>query len=157
MGVYAQNTEVTPEKSRAEIERTLERYGATSFMYGWDGPKAVIAFNIASRHIKFILTLPDRADPEFTEYQRGFSTYKRSDTEARSRWEKACRQKWRALSLVIKAKLEAVDADITTVEQEFLAHIVMPNGKTVGESIRPQIQEAYDTGKMPRLLGTSLD
>lgn len=41
---YAQNTEVSVEKSRAEIERTLQRYGATKFMYGSDTNRAVIAF-----------------------------------------------------------------------------------------------------------------
>jgi hypothetical protein len=33
---YAANTEVSAEKSRAEIETVLRRYGATGFMYGWD-------------------------------------------------------------------------------------------------------------------------
>lgn len=156
MGVYAQNTEVTPEKSRAEIERTLGRYGASSFMYGWEDTKAVVGFKIEGRHIRFILDMPDRNDPTFTEYQRGYSTYKRTESEAYSRWEKACRQKWRALALVVKAKLEAVDAGITTVEEEFMAHIVLPNNQTVGQFMAPQIQTAYDSGKMPKLLGTSL-
>ena len=43
---------------------------------------------------------------------------------ARARQEthdQACRQRWRALLLVIKAKLEAVTAGISTVETEFLA------------------------------------
>lgn len=35
MSRYAATTEVTSEKSRAEIERTVSRYGATGFMYGW--------------------------------------------------------------------------------------------------------------------------
>ena len=39
---------------------------------------------------------------------------------AHGRWEQACRQRWRALALVIKAKLEAIDAEISTFEEEFL-------------------------------------
>lgn len=31
---YAENTSVSSEKSRAEIERTLQKYGADQFMYG---------------------------------------------------------------------------------------------------------------------------
>jgi hypothetical protein len=31
---------------------------------------------------------------------------------------------------------------------------LLPNGRTVGEEISPQIAESYQTGKMPPLLGT---
>ena len=53
---------------------------------------------------------------------------------------------------MIKAKLEAVESGISVFEEEFLAHLVMPDGKTVGQSILPQVEAAYQTGKMPSLL-----
>jgi hypothetical protein len=62
------------------------------------------------------------------------------------------RQRWRALALVIKAKLEAVEAGITIFEEEFLAHIVLPDGRTAGEYMVPQIEESYRTKQMPPLL-----
>jgi hypothetical protein len=35
-------------------------------------------------------------------------------------------------------------------EEEFLACIVLPNGKgTVGDWLMPQIDKAYESGKMP--------
>lgn len=34
MSRYAETTSVSSESSRGEIERTLSRYGASSFMYG---------------------------------------------------------------------------------------------------------------------------
>jgi len=34
-GKYAAKTEVPEHQSRTEIERTLTRYGATAFAYGW--------------------------------------------------------------------------------------------------------------------------
>jgi hypothetical protein len=34
MARYASNTDVPSDRSRAEIERTLVRYGADEFMYG---------------------------------------------------------------------------------------------------------------------------
>lgn len=67
-------------------------------------------------------------------------------------WEQGCRQRWRALALVIKAKLEAVESGITTFEEEFLAHIVMPDGMTVGNHVRPTIQAWYSGGQMRPLL-----
>jgi hypothetical protein len=56
------------------------------------------------------------------------------------------------LALVIKAKLEAVDSGITTFEDEFLAHIVMPDGQTVASHIKPGIAAAYESGTMTPLL-----
>lgn len=59
--------------------------------------------------------------------------------QAHQAWEQACRQRWRALSLCIKAKLEAVAAGITTFEHEFLAHFLTGDGRTVGDHIIPQL------------------
>lgn len=57
-----------------------------------------------------------------------------------------------ALKLVIQAKLEAVEAGITTFEDEFLAHLVLPSGETFGEWAAPQLERAYITGAMPSSL-----
>jgi hypothetical protein len=66
--------------------------------------------------------------------------------------EQACRQRWRALALAIKAKLEAVEAGITSFEDEFMAHIVLPDGSTFGRWARPQIAKVYEENTMPSLL-----
>ena len=65
MAHYAENTEVPTDRSRAEIERTLERYGATAFMYGWDMQRAVISFDVAGRRYRIALPLPEKDDPDF--------------------------------------------------------------------------------------------
>lgn len=154
-GRFAENTSVSVESSRAEIERTLQRYGASAFMYGWDGDRAVIQFAAHDRRVKFILGLPDKEDPAISTYTSGtknVQTYRRTDSEIEKRWEQACRQRWRALNLVIKAKLEAVEAGISEFEDEFLAHVVLPDGTTAGEFLRPQVARAYSTGQMPAML-----
>jgi hypothetical protein len=147
---FAEKTEVSSTKSRDEIERTLTRYGATGFMYGWSDGKAVIAFAAKNRHIKFTLPMPDPKAREFTHTPARGNL--RSDAERAAAYEQGVRQRWRALALVIKAKLEAVAAGITVFEDEFMAHIVLPGGETVGEWMRPQIAIAYDKGNMPPLL-----
>jgi hypothetical protein len=76
----------------------------------------------------------------------------RTASSAVEQFEQACRQRWRALALVIKAKLEAVESGITCFEDEFLAHIILPSGQQVGEWLRPQLKLAYDKGSMPALL-----
>ena len=146
---YAESTTVSTEKSRGEIERTLQKYGADQFMYGWDAERAIIGFRMADRQIKFILPMPDKSDKKFTKTPTG---KQRTEATAFKEWEQACRQKWRALSLVIKAKLEAVEAGIAIFEDEFMANIVLPNGSTVGEFMLPQIETAYKNGDMPKML-----
>ena len=152
MGRFAEKTKVSSEKSKMEIERTLIRYGAIEFMYGTRSDCAVIAFKMVERQVRFLLPMPDRNGTEFSEYKRGASTWIRSDEAAAKLYEQAIRQKWRALALVIKAKLEAVESGITEFEDEFLAHIVLPGGQTMGELARPQIALAYETGQVPPLL-----
>lgn len=145
---YARNTQVSAERSRAEIERTLRRYGASTFGYANKEGAAMVEFTIGNRRIRFILPMPSMSDESYTHNSRGRA---RATDAAIKLWEQATRQKWRALALVVKAKLEAVESGITTLEQEFLAHIVIPGGKTVGDVFIPRIQQAYATGKVPAL------
>ena len=58
----------------------------------------------------------------------------------------------RALALAVKAKLEAVEAGIAEFEDEFLAYVVLPSGETVGDTARPAIAKAYQTGTMQALM-----
>jgi len=148
---YAASTKVPLDRSRAEIERTVTRYGATAFGYMSGGTDAAIVFEIANRRVMFRVPLPDRRAREFTHTpERGARRRPEAAEELR---QQAVMQRWRALALVIKAKLEAVAAGITTVEQEFLAHIVLPDGHTtVGTWMAPQLAAAYDAGTMPALL-----
>lgn len=147
---YAASTSVRSDVSRREIERTLKRYGAEAFGYAEDRGRVAIMFRAYGRHIRFLLSLPDPAAREFTHTPS--RRHPRSPETIAEAYEQAIRQRWRALALVIKAKLEAVAAGISVFEDEFMANIVLPDGKTVGEFMRPQIESAYSTGKMPPLL-----
>lgn len=147
---YAENTSVNSEQSRNEIERTIQRYGGSEFGYMNSQTHAFVMFMACDRRVQFALELPDRNSRDFTHTEaRGTE---RSDKGKREAYEKAIRQKWRALALCVKAKLEAVDAGITTFEDEFMAHIVLPNGKTASEFVRPAIAKAYESGDMPPML-----
>ncbi len=149
MAQYAQNTTVDSGKSRAEIERTLERYGATSFAYASEAARAMIAFVKDGRQIRFMLPLPDRSSKEFVLTATG---RRRTESAAREEYERAVRQKWRALALMVKAKLEAVESGIVTFEQEFLAHTVLPNGRTVFEETAPALERSLTEGSVRPLL-----
>lgn len=148
MSRYAASTSVSVANSKAEIERIVERYGASGFMSAWTAEKAVIAFAMAGRQVRFTLDMPDKTERRFTQHSRGA----RSPEAALKEWEQACRQRWRALALVIKAKLEAVESGIAIFEDEFMANIVLPGGRTVSEEVRPAIAQAYETGQVQGLL-----
>ena len=152
MSIYAKGTSVSVEKSRGEIETILARYGASAFAYATNMGKAMIQFQANNRRIMFVLQLPDRAAKIYTHGYAGRGQ-KLPDSEAYDKWEQACRQKWRCLALAIKAKLEAVESGIADFEDEFMAHILMPDGKTISHHMRPKIESAYQTGKMPPMLG----
>lgn len=153
---YAEDTSVPSSKSRDDIENALNRFGASAFGYGWDRattpPAATIMFEINTpdgrRRVRYRLPMPDRNAREFTHTDTGRV---RAVASAEEAYEKAGRARWRALALVIKAKLVAIDTGITTAEKEFLADIVVPDGSTVAEWIAPQLAAAYETNTMPAL------
>jgi hypothetical protein len=147
---YAKDTSVPVERTEAEIKGVIRRYGATSFASFETNLAAMIAFEMQGRRIVFKLPLPDR---EAEEFRLTPSTKKPRSLDARTAaWEQACRSRWRALFLCIKAKLESVEAGIESFEDAFLAHIQMPDGLTVGEHVRPRIAIAYETKSMQPLL-----
>ena len=154
---YAVGTEVPVDRSKVEIERLLTRYGASQFASGWEANRAIIGFRCHDRFVRFVLDLPSQRDDKFVYFPKRKNSYhatKRSDLARLDAYNAELRRLWRALALVIKAKLEAVESGIATFENEFLAHIVLPGGKTVSEQVGPQIEAAYKTGKpMPLLLG----
>lgn len=49
-----------------KAEAGTSRYGATSFVYGWEGQRVALAFTADGRQIRFILPLPDRTERRFT-------------------------------------------------------------------------------------------
>lgn len=138
---------MSSEISRLEIERTLVKYGADNFAYATAAGKAMIGFTMQGRQVKFILPLPKKEEFRLTPTGRD-----RTEKSQYDAWEQACRQRWRALLLVIKAKLEAVECGISCFEQEFMANIVLPDNRTVGEFMLPQITEAYERGTVPSML-----
>jgi hypothetical protein len=145
---YAENTSVSVERSKAEIESLLQRYGADQFISGWNGNDAHIGFRMLNRMVKFEIKLPDKEKFKKTPTGR----YRRDrDLQIKS-WEQACRQRWRSLLLRIKAKLEAIENGDAEFDYEFMANIVLPDRRTIGEFMAPQIKAAYEAGKMPAMI-----
>lgn len=137
---YALKSSVPVDRSQGEVRKILGKYGATGFAYGEQGTTTIVMFEMRKRRMKFVLPMPEQPGTNARQWEI-------------KEYDQLCRTRWRCLVLAIKAKLECVESGITTLEQEFMAHIVLPNGETVGEVMTPQIQIAYEKKKMPALLG----
>ena len=130
--MYAAETIVPVERSRAEIEKILERFGADQFGYAASSTHAQVMFRCHGRTIRFDLPLSVAAG-ERDKAQRD-------------------RAAWRALVLSIKAKCVAVESQIVTFEVEFMPQTVMPDGRTVAQHALPAIEDSYKNRKAQSLL-----
>jgi hypothetical protein len=147
---YAAGTTVPVERSRSEIEKLLVAHGAGEFAYSSRPDRQVIGFELGGRYIRYTMPMPDRSARQFTHTPTG--RQRRSAGEAAAAYEQAVRARWRALLLIIKAKLEAVHAGVSTLESEFLAWTLVPDGRTVGDWLTPELDKVYGGGDLPALM-----
>ena len=121
----------------------LTEYGATGFRCAWEDGRAAITFTAGNRRFRFVLALPGSAGDLLQPRRRGAS--------AKSP-EEISRQCWHKLSLLIRAKLDAVASGIVTFDEEFLAYMILPGGATVFQRAEPAITTAYSTEVRTALL-----
>jgi hypothetical protein len=151
---YAEGTSVTVEKSKAELEGLLRKHGAGQRVFGNDDQngQAFVMFALSGRQYRLEVPLPKIAD--FAKKpKRGWGMVSRTAAEQQKAHEQACRERWRAVVLLVKAKLELVALGVSSIEREFLADLMLPDGRRVHQAIEEDVAETYATGKMPKLLG----
>lgn len=177
---YAENTEVPVERSRAEIERLLKSHGATQFGSASDEEKGVafVMFRLCDRMFRIEVkqpkadqipkgkpptaptphtrarwpkTIAEMNDRDQREYQLALKRYNDNERRKSESWiAQEERRRWRAQLLLIKAKLEMIATGETTAEREFMADMLMANGKTVAQAALPALAAMYRDGKMPK-------
>lgn len=153
MGKYAQYTSVSTDKSVAEIRALLKKYGATGFAFGESGSAIQVGFEMRGRRVRFKVPMPDESKFDRVGVNQ-FRSRKRSPEERRQAVEAAVPQLYRALVLVIKAKLESVESGIETFDQAFMAHLLLPSGETISEWWGSQAEQIYLGKRMPPMLGS---
>lgn len=150
---FAEGTSVEARTSKHELEDMLAKHGAHGFLTAWleeNGTQhSLVQFQISGRMVKYIIRMPTAEEVEKTG--TGQTRHKPELIEKARQAE--YRRRWRALILIIKAKLEMVAGGDSTFEREFLADIMLTNGSTVGDMISGQLAAMYTDGKLPRLLG----
>jgi hypothetical protein len=130
---YVRGASITCAASRAEIQEMLSQYGATGFRTGSENGRTIIAFTANRRRFRFLYEPP--GSPEPADATR--SPQKPRSLPPPKSHEELSRRYWHKLSMLIRAKLEAVDAGVVTFEEEFLAYMVLPGGETVAQNVRP--------------------
>ena len=113
---YAATTKVPVERSRAEIEKTLERYGATKTFFAKDPEAFHVGFQLGGRSVQLKVPIYDN--------------------------DRKNRQAMRVLLLWIKGRLEIIEAGFSTIDREFLHDILLASGQKVGDLVVPQLNES---------------
>lgn len=134
---YAKGTKTSIATSETQIKTMLQREGADAVAIVEGSGRALVAFQLRDRSIRFTVNLPRRED--FARSQRGTGWQENSLKTVDNLWVQANRERWRQLHLCIKAKLEAVAQEIESFDEAFLAHVVMGDGRTVAESVIPEM------------------
>lgn len=150
MAGYAEKTKVTTAASEAEIRQTISRFGAVDALCGQIEGHATVIFKHNGRGYNIRVQLPDKEADEFW-YTPG-RRLDRTEAQAYDAWEQACRVKWRELALLIKAKLVACSNDVAQFENEFLAYVMLPGGRSVGDLAEQQLQAFAERGELPGIL-----
>lgn len=160
MSRYAEGTSVSVDRSRAEVERTLERFGATTFGYAWDRRTETYCHRCKATTGTACKSAGHSTAEELREY--AMLSFKLKDRAIRldvpmptqrevgskANLEVRTRERWRAIALIVKAKLQAVEAGVDTIETAFLANVVTGDGRTVGQILIPRMSEAVQSGRL---------
>lgn len=122
---YAEQTTVPISKSKAEIETMLERAGADEFVTGWSRTQgSAVSFRVEG--LPYQIRIPNPSQEDLEAFQ---------EAHPRSRvdnWiERETRRRWRCLALLCKAKLEMIAIGMTTFDKEFMADLLLPDGRSM--------------------------
>ncbi|QHL91256.1 hypothetical protein GVO57_11090 [Sphingomonas changnyeongensis] len=140
---YAETTKVPFDNSIAEIVGIVRKCGGTQIVQADLGDHFVLQFTLTGRMIRFRVAFP-------TDAQIAEMIGPRQDpVRFAEQWR---RQRGRALLLVIKAKFESVVSNVETVEEAFLANVVMSDGQTLYDRVREPIALEYQSGAPSPLL-----
>lgn len=158
---YAHGTRVEVAKTRTEIDALLAKHGATSVAILNDEEKsrAVIAFAMKGARFRIDLPMPTieeiKLDPEKAPSGHFWKSTLERETYAQAALFQRRRERWRAVLLLLKSKLEIVRLGLYSLEHEFLADMVLPGGATVHGALAEALRKGLASGELAaRMLGT---
>ena len=142
---YAEGTTVGASHTKYEIEMVLSDYGATHIGTFNCPDEAKIVFRFGNRNFLIPIPIPQVNDPEFTHTSGQGRKRDQRDTERA--WQQEVDRRWRCLLITVKSSIELCKMGIFRFEEIFLAFTALPGGKTVGQALEGQIEQACETGQ----------
>lgn len=136
-----ETTSVPVEKSQGEIRAMLSKYSVARFAFGeeTDDDGTIWAAVTFTHHGLVVrMRVPHKAIDAHvvTKKLQRARTTTRGDIEFELR-EQEAKRIWRVMAWNLKARLVAIEEDVETFEQAFLAHIIDPStGDTIYEGLR---------------------
>jgi hypothetical protein len=112
---YVRGASISASASQTEIANMLTGSGASGFRCTCEDGRAAINFRSGGRAFRIVLALPRETVEPLAPSSTG---------DAPKAAQEAARRRWRQLSVLIQAKLDAVALGIVTFDQEFLAYML---------------------------------
>lgn len=146
---YAKGTDVSVDRSQQEITRILQRYQVDSYAFGASKTTVSLGFELNGVPVRIELPTPVRPDPAAkTKAANGRMV------SLMPAWEQEIKETWRALALVLKANLELVERKAVSIEQAFMAFLVMPGeSRVLGDVVLPRYQQALASNQRLQIEG----
>ena len=126
MARYAEGTTVSVESSRGEISGILAKHGVVRQGWASDPEGDVLQFELAGYQYRFRISKPTR-----TEAWNMFPNAREIEPKMAQEWKR----RWRANVLLLKAKLEFADGEVSTVMRELMPYALLKDGRTLEEAV----------------------
>lgn len=145
---YAEGTTVSVDTSRGELSGLLTAHGCQRMAWATEPDADTLQFFLGGNGYRFRIARPTEAEviARWDDEHPYAAAGQRAKIDWRKNVDAEWRRRWRALVLLLKAKLEFVEAGDTTLEQEFMSALLVEGGaRTLGEWM--------DSGPGAKLLG----
>lgn len=144
------STDIPVERTIAEIEKMLAKYGANKILKEYDerGLPAGLSFTITTNHGEMPVKMPVRIAKVSEVFKLQVSKGKLERRYWDGDWAKAqaSRVGWRILRDWLDAQLALINVEMTSVSEIFLPYVYSAQmGKT--------IYDVFEEGKLNKLLG----
>lgn len=141
-----EGSQVDPEKSKSQMQKLLQKYGADPVQWTQSGDNIVLRFGIRVEVKGVIKDLaielaPPRFEKKVKQWNKSKSAYDHAFVPDTKRG-------LRLLYFYLKSKLEAIGFGLVDAEKEFLSQIVvqLPEGpRTVGQLLEPIMAKGLES------------
>lgn len=149
---FAEGTSCSISASKGAIEQVIRKNGGTSVLAvsDDDAGRSGVQFRAYGRVVQVGFPHPTGDDPDIYRTRGGV---RRNAAGVELAIDAEIRRRWRCVLLIVKASFEIVESGIADFDHVFLPYLLGPDGRTVAETVTPQIAAAYESAGVDELVG----